>query len=122
MLLTAVGLASILGFGKSYFYFLGIVFSCYRCCMCAVRKMRFCNAFSSFDVTLVVSFVKECFRLQIKGKFYINRKLFWSFCVIMMGNIEIRFRADYGPLEGLRGLRIEYSIHLNSVLFHHSLC
>ena len=38
-----------------------------------------------------------------------------------MGNIETRFRADYGPLEGLRGLRIEYSIHLNSVLFHHSL-
>ena len=44
--------------------------------MCTVRKMRFCNAFSSFDVTLVVSFVKECFRLQIKGKFYINRKFF----------------------------------------------
>ena len=50
--------------------------------MCAVRRMRFCNAFSSFDVTLVVSFVEECFRLQIKGKFYISRKLFCSFCVI----------------------------------------
>ena len=85
--------------------------------------MRFCNAFSSFDVTLVVSFVKECFRLQIKGKFYINRKLFCSFfALFIFWNIEIRFRADYGPFDGLRGLRIEYSIHLNSVLFHHSLC
>ena len=37
---------------------------------------------SSFDMTLVVSFVKECFGLQIKGKFYFNRKLFCSFCVI----------------------------------------
>ena len=36
--------------------------------MCAVRRMRFCNVFSSSDVTLVVSFVKECFRLQIKGQ------------------------------------------------------
>ena len=49
--------------------------------MCAVRRMRFCDAFSSFDMTLVVSFVKECFRL-VKGKFYFNRKLFCSFCVI----------------------------------------
>ena len=50
--------------------------------MCAVRRMRFCNASSSFDMTLVVSSVKECFRLQMKGKFYFNRKLFCSFCVI----------------------------------------
>ena len=56
--------------------------------MRAVRRMRFCNAFSSFDVTLVASFVKECFRLQIKGKFYINRKLFCSFFALFRWGIS----------------------------------
>ena len=46
------------------------------------QKDEVLQCFQLFDVTLVVSFVKECFRLQVKGKFYINRKLFCSFYVI----------------------------------------
>ena len=42
--------------------------------------MRFCNAFSSFDVTLVVSFVKECFFIS-KANFILIESCFVPFAL-----------------------------------------
>ena len=68
--------------------------------MAVVRRRSFCNAFSLFDVTLGVSFIKECFCLKTKGKFYIISKFLCSFFVIQMEIIEIRFRVDIACWKG----------------------